>query len=138
MQVKSSSLKLEVLSRFYRIVIENLDSDDYCLLVKFTAYFLLKTNIYRFKSDMIFIKIFKLKALMKPEEEYYLSIVLKAIELIENEFGTNTNKSENTNNIVQFKKEDIEEYLIEFEKKEFLGKRFLSTKHSVLNENSKL
>jgi hypothetical protein len=136
-QVKSSLLKLEIIIRFYRKIIQLINSSEYNLLVKFTVYILIKINTSRLKSNIIFIKIFKLKSLISSEGEYYLSIILKAIELIENEFGISTNKSENTNSLIQFKKEEIEEFLIEFDKHEFLERRFLSTKQSILNASSK-
>jgi hypothetical protein len=114
-----------------------LDSTDYELLVKMTVLFLIKNNISRFRSNLIFIKLFKLKNFINSEEEFFLSILYKSIDLLDNEFGLFSKKTDDTNTIVKLNKEDVLEYILEFNKKEFLDKKFYQTKFSVLNPNGK-
>ena len=131
----SSSEKLNSIVSFYRILF-----DEYGMnignLVKYSVYFILKINCSRLRSNYQFIKMFRLKILISNEEDLCLTILGKAIELIENEFGLKSRKTDKTNNLINLK--DPEILINEMDKKEMLDKKFLSSKTKILSPIGKL
>lgn len=126
-------MKLNILVQFIRKIISIIKCNEYEKLIKFCVFFFVKSNIYRIKSNIMFINIFRLKTLITTEEEYYMTVLNKALELIENEFGVDSTQSEKTNGIIQFSREEIKNDIIDFEKKEFLSNKFVSNKNTILN-----
>lgn len=114
-----------------------LKTDSFETLVKFTIYYLIKTRVTQVRSNVLFIKLFRIKTLISSVEDYYLSILAKSIELLEQDFGLSSNRSENANKLIHINKEDTEEMLVEFSKKELLATKFNKFNKGVLNPVSK-
>lgn len=113
---RSPKEKLVVLSSFLiNSVVGKFNIDDGEFLIKYTAYCLIKSNVPQLKTNLIFVDIFRHKAIISDQEDFFLSVFHQSVDFIE-KLGSNRKTT------LSMLSQECEEYLDEYDKKAVLNR----------------